>query len=300
MQEQLYLWLKASAVLLCCLPLVAMQADKPAYQLFRKGGKAATYEQLLQEARKADVILFGELHDNPISHWLQFELARDLQQALGQELVLGAEMFEADNQVLLNEYLQDLISQGSFEKEARLWPNYKTDYKPLVELARDKKLPFIATNVPRRYASLVSKQGLEVLSQLPPESQVFLPPLPVQVEYGLPKYRAMEDMFGGQHGAGGAGAGAKNMIAAQAIKDASMAYRIVQQLGPGKHFLHFNGSYHSDDYEGIYWYLKQLRPELKILTISSVQQPEVKKLEKENEPKADFILAVPASMTKTQ
>lgn len=78
-------------------------------------------------------------------------------------LILGAEMFESDNQVILNEYLAGLISQSSFENEARLWPNYKTDYKPLVEFAKTNKLQFVASNVPRRYASLVNSKGFEDL-----------------------------------------------------------------------------------------------------------------------------------------
>ena len=297
MQEQLYLWLKVSVGLLCCLPLLAMQADKPAYQLFRKGGKAGNYAQLLQEARKADVVLFGEMHDNPIVHWLQLELAKDLFGAFGQNLVLGGEMFEADNQAVMNEYLKGVIGQNWFEKDARLWPNYQTDYKPLIEFAKEKQLPVICTNVPRRYASLVSKQGLEALSQVPEEGGKFLPPLPIKFDPALPRYKAMEGMFGGQHGGG---PGPQYIIMAQALKDATMAHNIVQRLEPGKHFLHLNGTYHSDDFEGIYWYLKQLRPDLKIVTISSIQQPDINKLEKENEPKGDFILAVPESMTKTQ
>ena len=51
------------------------------------------------------MVLFGELHNNPISHWLQLELTEDLHAARGADLVLGAEMFEADNQLLLRLHL---------------------------------------------------------------------------------------------------------------------------------------------------------------------------------------------------
>jgi len=53
---------------------------KPAYQLFTVKGKRTSYRKLLKHAKKADIILFGEEHNNPIAHWLQYELTRDLQQ----------------------------------------------------------------------------------------------------------------------------------------------------------------------------------------------------------------------------
>ena len=63
--------------------------------------------------------------------------------------------------------------------------------------------------------------------------------------------------------------------------------------------MHYNGSYHSDDYEGIYWYLKKGNSALKISTVSVVEQENIKKFNKENKLKADFIIVVPTTMTKT-
>ncbi|HSM48582.1 MAG TPA: ChaN family lipoprotein, partial [Draconibacterium sp.] len=167
----------------------AFKTDKPAYSLFNKSGKDIKYEKMLKEAEDADIVLFGESHDNPISHWLQLELTKDLYDLKKDKLVLGAEMFESDNQVILDEYLGDKISQSSFESEARIWPNYKTDYKPLVEFAKKNKLNFVASNVPRRYAALVNKKGFEGLEELSDEAKVFLPPLPVKYDAELNCYK---------------------------------------------------------------------------------------------------------------
>ena len=92
----------------------------------------------------------------------------------------------------------------------------------------------------------------------------------------------------------------ENLPKAQAIKDATMAWSILSHIQKGKVFLHFNGSYHSDNFEGIIWYLKQANPDLKILTISSVEQADLDDLSKDSEGVADFILVVPESMTKTK
>src|ERR1700757_4828046 len=56
-----------------CLP-----NSKDAYVLYDSKGKKTDYTQMLTEAKKSDIILFGELHDNPICHWLQKELTEDL------------------------------------------------------------------------------------------------------------------------------------------------------------------------------------------------------------------------------
>ena len=272
----------------------AFKADKSAYFLFNKSGKDIKYEKMLKEAEDADIVLFGESHDNPISHWLQLELTKDLYDLKKDNLVLGAEMFETDNQVILDEYLSDRISQSSFESEARLWPNYKTDYKPLVEFAKKNKLNFVASNVPRRYAALVNKKGFEGLEELSDEAKAFLPPLPVKYDAELNCYKSMMEMEGmGAHVT-------PNFPKAQAIKDATMAHFILKNWSPGQLLIHYHGSYHSENYEGIYWYLKQANPDLKIVTIHTVSQDEISELIKENTGKADFTICVDEDMTKTR
>ncbi len=272
----------------------AFKSDKPAYLLFNKEGKNVKYEKLLKQVEDVDIVLFGESHDNPISHWLQLELTRELFVMKGENLVLGAEMFESDNQVILDEYLDSLITQSSFESEARLWPNYKTDYKPLLEFAKIHGIPFVATNVPRRYASLVNKKGFEGLEELSDEAKAFLPPLPVKYDPELNCYKSMMEMEGmGAHVT-------PNFPKAQAIKDATMAHFILKNWEKGKTLLHYHGSYHSENYESIYWYLKQENPNLNIVTIHTVSQKDVKELETENTGKADFTICVDEDMTKTR
>ncbi|MCS6968901.1 MAG: ChaN family lipoprotein [Cytophagales bacterium] len=271
-----------------------LMQDNPAYLLYDSSGKVVPYSQLLTAATKADVILFGESHNNPICHWLQLRLTKDLHKNLGNKLVLAAEMFEADDQLVLNEYLAGLIKENNFEKEAKIWNNYATDYKPLVNFAKQNHLAFIASNIPRRYAAMVAMQGLESLEKLEAEAKRILPPLPIPLDRELPSYKKIATMMGGH-----AGTSAENMVAAQAIKDATMGYRIAQAWEKGKVILHLNGSYHSDNYEGIVWYLNRYKPGLNLLTISISEQEDITALAQEAHNKAHFIVAVPADMTKT-
>jgi uncharacterized iron-regulated protein len=272
----------------------AMKSDKPAYQVYNLKGKEADYKDLLKAALESDIILFGELHNSPICHWLELELATDLYAEKKENLVIGAEMFERDDQLILDEYFAGLMKEKNFEAEVKLWDNYKTDYKPLVTFAYDNKLPFIATNVPRRYASLVNKKGFEALDSLSAEAKSYLPPLPVAYDGALKGYVELVQMM---KEAGGHDT--LNIAKAQAIKDATMAYFILQNWEAGKTFLHYNGTYHSNNFEGIYWYLKQENPELRILTIASAEQDGIDTLSAENSNLADFTICIPTNMCKT-
>ncbi|MGH1338277.1 MAG: ChaN family lipoprotein [Aureispira sp.] len=272
-------------------------AQPKAYTIFNQKGKEATYSKMLKDIEEADIVFFGELHNNPICHWLELEITRDLYTQEDQNLVLGAEMLESDNQLLVNEYFLGFISEKNFEKETRLWPNYQTDYKPLVSFAKENNLSFVATNIPRRYASAVFKKGLESLDNLPEYSKVFIAPLPIQEDYDVACYKEMLEMGAAMHGAGNSDP--KYYPQAQMIKDATMAHFIYGNWNEGELFLHFNGSFHSNNKEGIVWYLRQMNPNLNIVVITSVEQDQVDKLNQESRNTADYIIAIPERMTKT-
>lgn len=275
------------------LLLLSMKPDKPAYKLFRANGKEVKYKKLLKDAQEADIVFFGEYHNNPICHWLQLELTQDLFEAKQTNLVLGAEMIEANDQAVLNQYLKDEMDRKTFEDTAGLWKNYKTDYKPLVEFAKANGLNFIASNIPRKYASLVNKKGFEALDELPSGEKAFIAPLPIAYDPELPGYKNMIKMMKDMPHV------TPNIAKAQAIKDATMAHFILESWELGKTFLHYNGSYHSNNYEGIIWYLKQAKSDLKIVSIAAAEQESLKKLAEENKNLANFIVLTPTTMTKT-
>ena len=269
---------------------ISLQAfDKPAYVLYNVKGKKVSYEKMLKNLQKQDVVLIGELHNNPISHWLELEITQALSEK--RQLVLGAEMFERDNQAALTNYLQGKITAKGLDSSARLWKNYKTDYAPLVNFAKEKNLPFIATNVPRKYASQVSRGGFESLVNLTSEEKAWIAPMPIAYDANLPGYQKMLTMMG-EHTS-------PNMPKAQALKDATMAHFLFTNWTPGSLFIHYNGSYHSEYYEGISWYLKRSKADIKIATIATVSQKEFDSLLPEHLLKADYIICVEEDMTGT-
>lgn len=263
--------------------------NKPAYQIFDANGKKVSYQKMLKQMSKAEIVLFGELHNNPIAHWLQIETLKDLHEK--RSLTLGAEMFEADNQHGIDEYLNSKISSKELGTLVRLWNNFSTDYKPLLDFAKKNNIKFIATNIPRTYANLVYKNGFQVLDTLSMVNKKWIAPLPIEYDAKLPGYQNILAMAGGH--------GGDNLPKAQAIKDATMAHFILLNREKDKLFIHYNGTYHSDFFEGIGWYLKRNNPTLNIITIATAEQGNLKYLEKDHKNKASFIIVVDEEMTKT-
>ena len=138
---------------------------------------------------------------------------------------------------------------------------------------------------------MVFKGGFESLDTLSKEEKSWIAPLPFPYDPELPGYVAMLEMMGGH--------GGDNLPKAQAIKDATMAHFILANYSAEQTFIHYNGAYHSNNYEGILWYLKQAQPDYKYSTISTVSQADISRLEDENKGLADFIICVDENMTST-
>ena len=270
--------------------------DLPAYQIFDSKGKKISFEKMATAAKQSELVLFGEFHDNPIAHWLQLELTQQMFTEHGSNLQLGFEMFEQDQQTVLSAYVNGEIANEKLKDTLRLWPNYHTDYAPLVEFAKEKGLSCVATNIQRKYASMLFKKGRASLDTLPEHIKQQMAPLSFAFDTTLSQYQAMKGM--GAHMGPGMG---WRMVEAQAIKDATMAHFILHNSMRkiGTVHLHFNGAYHSDFYQGIMWYVQQEAPQMNILTITTVSQKDPRKLEKEHNGRADFIICVPENMTAT-
>lgn len=267
-----------------------------AFKFYNQKSKEVGSKELIKELSNYDVVLIGEHHDNSINHWLEKRITEALFEKKKGQIILGAEMFERDNQKSLNSYLAGEIEAKDLKDSVRLWKNYQTDYRPLIDFAKDKKLNFIATNVPRKYASQTSKQGIKSLEELPESEKKFIAKLPIEVTLETPGYKEMKSLMGDHVEE----LKLMNFISAQAIKDATMAESILVNLSAGKTFIHYNGDYHSKQYGGIYWYLKKRNPNLKIAVISvfESEKPELNLPEKDFIP-TEFNLIIPSDMTKT-
>lgn len=269
------------------------QKSGVAYEIYNSKGKKVSYKNMLKECTQKDITFFGEFHNNSIAHWLQLEVSNDLAIAKDNKLTLGFEMFEADQQLLIDKWLKSEITDKEMEDSLRLWSNYKTDYKPLMKFAKERNIYCVADNVPRRIASVAFKQGRDGLLNIEEKELPFMAAPDFLIDTTLSQYNFMLSMAGGDHSKG------YTFVLAQAIKDATMAKFIDQKWTLNTHFIHFNGAFHTDFHQGIIWYLEQLRPNLKYTSITTVEQDSIETLDKDHIGRADFIICVKSNVTKT-
>lgn len=242
------------------------------YKIYQAGNsKPVNIQKMAKKLAKYDVIFFGEWHDDVLLHELEAELLPLLSK--NNEMAVSLEMFERDVQDILNKYLEDEISEASFLENSRPWPNYKSDYRPLVEYAKENKQDVLAANVPRRYAALINKQGVEALYTIPEEEKQFVAKelKTLDNQYKKQFMNTMMENMGHRNAMNMKGM-LDNIYAAQCLKDDTMAESIHEYLqkNPKKQVIHYNGSFHSESHLGTANKLKLLNPKLKIAVISPI------------------------------
>lgn len=220
------------------------------------------FEDILNKFQTVDVLIIGEEHDDKKGHEEKSKLIRYI--AEKQNFIISMEMFERDQQVVLNEYLAGLIDDKLFQSDIKLWTNYE-DYKPIVMFAKENKIPVLAANAPRRYVRMLSRNGLSEMYKFPSISKKYIAPLYTVELYRQEIYE--NKIFGSIAGHGGEKLGMKNMILAQNLWDATMADSILKVVEKKRtKVIHINGRFHSDESMGVTYRLTQLG--LKVLTIS--------------------------------
>ncbi len=222
-------------------------------------------DKIVADMANADVLFFGEEHDDSVGHYLENKIFQSLYSVYGSKLALSLEMFESDNQLVLDEYLTGKIDEARLYKDARLWGNYK-DYRPMVEFAKQNNIPVIAANTPRRYVSMVTRRGMKSLDSLSKASKNYLPPLPFDTLSGRYHEKFMNTMTGTPESV------SKNIYYSQSLWDAGMSYSIYQFLKKhkGNKIFHCVGGFHTAEKLGTAAQLKLRNKKLRILNIALV------------------------------
>lgn len=209
--------------------------------------KEVAIADIVNAVAPGEVLIFGEQHDDSIGHLLERNIFAALNERFGKELILSMEMFHRDVQYIVNEFLAGQISEKNFIKEARAWDTYKTDYRPTVELAKEKQLTVVAANAPSRYTNLVTRKGLEALNGLDKEvKKKYIAPLPIDTLTGVYYDKFLEAM-------GGHTTPGMNLYQSQNFWDATMSYSIAEAMKQQKKAIVFqmNGRFHSEYHSGL-------------------------------------------------
>lgn len=279
------------------------QNGQETFRIYDGKGNEKSIGQIVEAAGKSDVIFLGENHDDSVAHALQLEIFKTIFENYGKEkkVALSMEMFERDVQTILNEYLNNLISEQHFLTSSRPWGNYKTDYRPLIELAKEKNLEVIAANAPRRYVNMVTRLGRDSLEKLSPEAKKWIAPLP----YGeaSDKYAEKFNALMGQMSDSNTPLKHNPMLNSQALWDATMAYSISENLMKNKNALivHLNGAFHTENRLGTVEHLSKYRPNTKILVVTIKYEDDFKNFDKaKHSDLGDFVILTDAKQPRSQ
>ncbi|TCC89144.1 hypothetical protein EZ428_15700 [Pedobacter frigiditerrae] len=283
-------------VLFISIPLFGMAQDlSKHYKIYDvKKQKTITVDDIVTDLATANVLFFGEEHNDSIGHYLEAMLFKKIAAAYPGKAALTMEMFHTDIQPVINEYLNGLISEKNFIKEARAWNNYK-DYKPMIETAKTNKLDVIGGNGAARYSNAVTRGGLEVLNQLPESSKQFIAPLPIDTATGRYLEKFIETL-------GGHSMGGMKVYQTQNFWDATMSWSIAKyaKANKDKKIFQVNGRFHSDEKLGTLAKLKKYAPKLKLLNISSFSAEDFNNPDwKKYENLGDYIIVTDPTLKRT-
>jgi len=273
------------------------------YMIFDRQGKPAALNAILNAMAENDVVFLGEEHDDAVAHAIQAELLRRAVESYSDQrrVTLSLEMFERDVQIVLDEYLRGLITEQHFLASSRPWGNYKTDYRPLIEYAKEKRLDVIAANAPRRYVNMVARNGRDSLTSLSPEAKKWLAPLPFPGPSAAYADKFRKLMAGG--GDPAAATRLDQMVYSQALWDATMADSITRYLAKNKNALvvHLNGTFHSEGRLGTVEQLMHYRPGTRALVVTIKSEKEFQRFDSErHKGSGDFVVLTDASQPRTK
>jgi uncharacterized iron-regulated protein len=290
-----------AAMFLCGSVSAQIAANTEHFAVFDGTGNRSSLNAIISTLGQYDVVFLGELHDDAVGHAIQAELFRTAvdQFAGKRQVTLSLEMFERDVQSVVNEYLAGQITENHFMLSSRPWGNYKTDYRPLVELAKEKKLDVVAANAPRRYVNMVSRGGRDTLNGLSAEAKTWLPPLPFAAasEAYSKKFRALMGE------SGEAAMGLENILNSQSLWDASMAYWVSESLkkNKGSLVIHLNGGFHTESRLGTVEHLLKYKPDAKVLVVTMRYEKDFKTFDpSKHAGLGDFVILTDAAQPRSK
>jgi Uncharacterized iron-regulated protein len=271
------------------------------YRIYDAQGNPAALESIIDSLKDTDVLFLGEQHDDAVAHHLQNEIFRRAFERYGGErkMALSLEMFERDVQIIVDEYLRGLITESHFLASSRPWGNYKTDYRPLVEFAKEKNLPVIAANAPRRYVNMVSRGGRDSLNALSAEARRWLAPLPFAraSETYAKKFNAL------MGGSSEASMGLNNILESQTLWDATMAFSISEYLKKTKNPLvvHLNGAFHTENRLGTPEHLAKYSKKVRFTVVTMRYEENFQNFDKtKHADLGDFVILTDAKVPRSQ
>lgn len=197
-------------------------------------------ERILPALADRRVIYVGETHDQYAHHLVQLEVIRYLHQA-DPRLAIGLEFFQQPFQEALDRYVAGEIDERTMLRQTEYYERWSYDYRlyaPILQYAREHRLPLLALNASSELVGKVRKSGLEGLDD---EDRALLP---AEIDRSdLAHERRMQTLLEAHpHGSGNV----DRFLEVQLLWDEAMAERAAAFLDrhPGHRLVVLAGSGH--------------------------------------------------------
>lgn len=262
-------WISLSTIALL-MGCVGSSFDEPTqsetlydYQLY-ESNRPISVSSLAERLSDTNVIMVGEWHTHSGIHLFQANLLRALENQ-AYPMALAMEQFATDKQSVIDRYLAGEIGEHTLTKQADAWPNYESDYRPLVEYAKANQITVIAANAPERLARCVNLKGIAYLDTLNTNERQWLA---TSIDTTSSPYK--DKFFTAMHH--GTPTQLENLFAAQMSRDETMAESITKQLAlnPNRKVMFIAGKFHTEDGLGVAESVLRRNPQLKIAIIEPV------------------------------
>jgi len=126
-------------------------------------GEMLDFRQLIEKLEQTSVVFIGEQHDHAGHHQMQLEVIRAL--AKQQKVAIGLEMFQAEDQQALDNWIVGTSSSEEFRQiYQRNW-GWWSLYEPIFSYARQERVPMVGLNLPRSITRQVALSGFSSLDQ---------------------------------------------------------------------------------------------------------------------------------------
>jgi uncharacterized iron-regulated protein len=130
-----------------------------------RDGKVITFNQMIEEVKKANIVFFGEIHDSIEHHEAELAVIRALHES-DTPMSIGLEMFRSDSQDALDSWVRGKSSLDQFLLAYDdNWRMPWSFYSQIFWYSRDHEIPLIGLNIPDEIAKKVARQGFASLTE---------------------------------------------------------------------------------------------------------------------------------------
>jgi uncharacterized iron-regulated protein len=205
------------------------QAVKPDTIISAKTGKAVTFDHMMADLNRHQIIFVGENHSNPAHHAIQQKIMEAIFKNT-PSMRVGMEMFDRSYQQVLDLWSAGVLDEETFLRKTQWYANWKFDfalYRDILEFIRENKIKIVALNIPSYIPGRILVGGID---NLPDTDRQYLPK---EIDTSNAEYRNYVKQVFNQHHFQ-SNVRFDDFFMAQCVWDEIMAESIAANLGTNK------------------------------------------------------------------